>query len=110
MGTGSQTERPVAPDSGRLLAASRGDGGRGAGAEPDGRLREDLAVADPERADPALAAGDVADERSQLDELGLAEVRVQLLPQRVVGERGVPADGVRVPERNAFALAEERGR
>jgi hypothetical protein len=67
-------------------------------------------VADPERPDPALAAGDVADERPELDELRLGEVRVQLRPERVVGERRVPADRVGVAERDALALAEERRR
>ena len=65
-------------------------------------------MADPERADPALAAGDVADEGAELDELGLAEVLVQLGPERVVGEVRVPADRVGVAERDAFALGEER--
>jgi hypothetical protein len=67
-------------------------------------------VADPERPDPPLAAGDVADERAELDELRLAEVVVQLRPERVVGEVGVPADRVRVAERDALALGEERRR
>ena len=79
-------------------------------AEPDGRLGEHLAVTEAERADPALTARDVADERAQLDELRLREVRVQLLPQRVVGEVGIPADRVRVPERDAFAFVEARRR
>ena len=65
-------------------------------------------MADAERADPALAAGDVADERPELDELGLGEVRVQLLPERIVGEVRVPADRVGVAERDALALVEER--
>jgi len=65
-------------------------------------------VADPERADPPLPTRDVADERAELDELGLAEVRVQLLPERVVGELRVPADRVGVAKRDALALVEER--
>jgi hypothetical protein len=79
-------------------------------AEADGRVGEHLAVADPERPDPPLPAGDVADERPELDELRLGEVRVQLLPERVVGELRIPADRVGVPERDALALVEERRR
>ena len=63
---------------------------------------------DAERADPPLPAGDVADERAELDELRLGEVRVQLVPERVVREARVPADRVGVAERDALALAEER--
>jgi hypothetical protein len=81
---------------------------RGFRTEADGRLRKHLSVADPERADPALAARDVADERPELDELRFGEVRVQLLPQSVVGERGIPADRVGVAERDTFLFAEER--
>ena len=65
-------------------------------------------MAEPERPDPALAAGDVADEGAELDELGLAEVGVQVGPERVVREVGVPADRVGVAEGDALALAEER--
>src|SRR3954470_14772148 len=78
------------------------------GAQPHRRLGEDLAVPDTERADPTLAAGDIAYERAELDELRLGEVRVQLLPQSVVGERRVPADRVRVAQRDALTLGEER--
>src|SRR3954468_11913063 len=83
---------------------------RGFRAQPDRRLCEHFAVPDAECADPALPARDVADERAELHELRLGEVRVQLVPQRVVGERGVPADRVGVAERHALALREERRR
>jgi len=66
-----------------------------------------LAVTDPERADPALPAGDVADERAELDELRLREMAVQLLPQLVARERRVPADRIRVTQRDPLAVAEE---
>src|SRR4051794_24515992 len=60
-----------------LLGAAGGDGRRGFRAQPDGRFGEHFAVADAERADPPLPAGDIADERAELDELGLREVCMQ---------------------------------
>src|SRR3954452_534158 len=93
-----------------LLRVPRGNGSRRVRAQADRGRRKNLAVPDAERADPALAAGDVADEGAELDELRLREVRVQLLPHAVVGERGVPTDRVRVPEGDTLALREERRR
>jgi hypothetical protein len=42
-------------------------------------------VADAQCLDPALLAQRQPDEEAQLDQLRIGEVRVQLLPQRVVG-------------------------
>src|SRR5581483_12215431 len=72
------------------------------------RLGKHVAVLDAERADPALAARDVADERAELDELRLGEMRVQIAPHRVVRARRIPADRVGVAKRNALALGEAR--
>jgi hypothetical protein len=77
-------------------------------AQPDRCLREHLAMADAECLDPALPAGDVADERAELDELRLAEVCVELRPELVIGTGGVPADRIRVAKRDPFAVGEER--
>ncbi|MGI8827948.1 MAG: hypothetical protein ACR2JC_20420 [Chloroflexota bacterium] len=43
--------------------------------------------------DPALLSEGECHERTQLYQLGLGEMPVQLLPQRVVGNTGVPDDG-----------------
>src|SRR4051794_5561682 len=93
-----------------LSCVPRSNRSCGVGTQPDRRLGKHLAVSDAERPDPALAAGDVADEGAELDELRFREVRVQLLPQAVVGQCGVPADRVRVAERHTLAVSEERRR
>jgi hypothetical protein len=56
-------------------------------------------VADAERLDPALLAARQGDEEAELDQLSLAEMPAQPLPQNVVGDPGVPDDGARVGER-----------
>jgi hypothetical protein len=55
-------------------------------------------VPDAERLDPALLAVGEGDEIAELDELLLAEVQTQTLPQRVVGAVGVPDDRARVEQ------------
>src|SRR3954453_21689151 len=49
------------------------------------RPRHDLVVLDVEQPQPALLAKGQADRAAELDELGLGEVRVHPLPERVVG-------------------------
>jgi hypothetical protein len=63
-------------------------------------------VAYAQRLDPALLAAREGDEKAQLDELSLGEVLVQLLPERVVGDPGVPDDGARVGERDLLSFGE----
>ena len=66
----------------------------------------ELVVADAQCLDPALLAQRQPDEEAQLDQLRVAEVFVQLLPQRVVGQRGLPDDGAGIGERGLLALGE----
>jgi hypothetical protein len=63
-------------------------------------------VADAKRLDPPLLAAGEGDEKAELDELSLAEMRVQLPPERVVGDPGVPDDGARVGQRDLLAFGE----
>jgi hypothetical protein len=70
------------------------------------RWLEHLVVADAQRLDPALLAAGEGDEKAELDELSLAEVLVQLLPESVVGDPGVPDDRARVGERGLLAFGE----
>jgi hypothetical protein len=65
-------------------------------------------VSDAERLDPALLPERERDEEPQLDQLGHAEVRVELLPERVVRYFGIPDDRAGVRQRNLFTLAELR--
>lgn len=67
---------------------------------------EHLVVADIQGLDPALLAAGKGDEKAELDQLRLAEESVQLLPERVVGDPGVPNDGAGVGERRFLAFAE----
>jgi hypothetical protein len=77
--------------------------------EAAGGAGEDLIVADAKRLDPALLAEREADEEAELNELGIGEVLVQLRPQRIVSEVGVPDDGAGVGQRGFLALAEVIG-
>ena len=63
-------------------------------------------MADAERLDPALLPQGEGDEEAELDELGLAEVTVERLPQRVISEIRVPDDGARPSERRLLAFVE----
>jgi hypothetical protein len=63
-------------------------------------------VADAQRLDPALLAAGEGDEKAELDQLSLAEVLVQLLPESIVGDAGVPDNRARVRERGLLALGE----
>jgi hypothetical protein len=63
-------------------------------------------VTDAERLDPALLAARESDEEAELDELGLAEMRVQPRPELVIGDARVPDDGARVGERGLLAFGE----
>src|SRR3954451_1103633 len=63
-------------------------------------------VGQAERAEPVLLAEREGDRVSELDELGLGEVRVQALPELLVGEVAVPRDRVRPGEHGALAVVE----
>ena len=63
-------------------------------------------VPDAQRLDPALLAARQRDEEPKLHQLRLAEVPVQPLPERVVGDSSVPDDGARVGERRFLAFGE----
>src|SRR5689334_23202654 len=72
-------------------------------------LRRKLLVADVPGLDHALLAVRDRDERAELDELFLAEVRAQPPPQRVVDARGIPDEVARVEERGLLPLGEGVG-
>jgi hypothetical protein len=63
-------------------------------------------VADAEGLDPALLTQSKRDEEAQLYELLLAEVAMQLGPQRVVGEIRVPQNGAGPPQGGLLAFVE----
>lgn len=79
-------------------------------AEPDRRLRHELAVGDIQRLHPALTACDVADEGTEFDQFRVGEVLVQLRPELVAGAGRVPADRVGIAQRDPLLLGEQRGR
>jgi hypothetical protein len=69
-------------------------------------IAEHGAVIDPKCFDPALLSERQRDEETKLDQLGNREVSVQLLPQAVVGDIGVPRDRTGVGQRDFLSLAE----
>jgi len=69
-------------------------------------IAEDLVVPEVERLHEALRARGEGDEAAELDDLCLVEVRVQPLPEHVVGEVGVPGDRARVGEGRLLPLVE----
>src|SRR4051794_14038383 len=72
------------------------------------RPGHDLVVVDVEQPQPALLAERQADRAAELDELGLAEVRVHPIPEGVVGLEP-PGDRLGVGERRLLALVEALG-
>jgi hypothetical protein len=61
-------------------------------------------VAQVEGLDPLLLAKRQGHEIAQLHQLGVGEVPVQLLPQRIVGRLGIEDDGLGVGQRRLLAL------
>ncbi len=59
-------------------------------------------VADAQGLDPALLAAGQRAEEAELDELGLGAMLMELAPQCVVGDVGVPQDGAGVAKRSLF--------
>ena len=65
-------------------------------------VAEHLVVTDVKSLDPTLLAAGQRDEEAKLDKLGRGEVLMELLPQCVVGEVGIPQDGAGVAKRSPF--------
>jgi hypothetical protein len=65
-------------------------------------------MTDAERLDPALLTVRDGDEVAELDDLLVAEVRAQALPQRVVRPLGIPDDRARVEQRRLLPLVVPR--
>ena len=61
-------------------------------------------MADPQRLDPALLTEGQRNEKAELNELGIREMPVQLFPQRVVRDIGVPDNRARVSKRRLLSL------
>lgn len=72
--------------------------------QADVAVTEDLIVADAERLDPALLTAGQCDEEPELDQLGLGEVFVQVGPELVVCDVGVPEDCAGVTKRNLLPI------
>lgn len=70
------------------------------------RIPEDSAMLDAECFDPALLTQGEADEKAELHQLIDAEVLMELCPERVVGDLGVPCDRTGVSKRDFFSLGE----
>src|SRR5690348_1830160 len=86
---------------GELLRRAEAGGHRGAGSG------QHLVMLDVEEAQPALLAHRERDKAAELDQLGLGEMPVEPLPQRVVGLQP-PRDRLRVGQGGLLALAEPR--
>ena len=74
--------------------------------QPRVRARQHLTVTDAEGLDPALLPQSQRDEEAQLHELLLAEVAMQLGPQRVVRQVRVPQDCAGPPQGGFLAFVE----
>lgn len=83
-----------------------GPGSSGPGCQTDVGVPQHLAVADVEGLDPSLLPAGEGDEEAQFDQFGVGEMLVELLPQSVVGDGGVPQDGARVPEGRLLTFRE----
>lgn len=66
-------------------------------------------MADSQGLDPALLAERQGDEETELNQLRLTEVEMQLFPKGVVGEVRVPRDRARPGERRLLPLVEPIG-
>jgi len=69
-------------------------------------IGQDFTMADTQCLDPALLAERQRYEKPQLDELGIREVAVQLIPECLIGNIGIPDDRAGVRERHFLPLGE----
>ena len=69
-------------------------------------IGQDFTVADTQCFDPALLTERQRYEKPELDELGNREVAVQLLPEGLIGNIGIPDDRAGVRERHFLPLGE----
>lgn len=69
-------------------------------------IGQDFTVADTQCFDPALLTERQRYEKPELDELGNREVAVQLLPEGLIGNIGIPDDRAGVSERHFLPLGE----
>jgi len=65
-------------------------------------------VLDVKRVYPALPSTQHANEKSELDQLRLGKVTLQLCPQRVIRLSRIPGDGVRVAQGDPLPFGEKR--
>jgi hypothetical protein len=65
-------------------------------------------MADAERLDPALLTERQRDEKTQLHELRIGEMLMQLRPQSIVCDIRIPDDRAGISQRDFFALGETR--
>ena len=63
-------------------------------------------MAEAEGFDPALLSQSQSDKETQLHELGYSKVPMQFVPERVVGNFGVPGDGAGVSQRDFLPIRE----
>lgn len=63
-------------------------------------------MANTEGFDPTLLPAGQGNEEPQLDQFRFCEVPVQLFPQLVIGDVGIPQNGAGVPQRRLFPVGE----
>jgi len=69
-------------------------------------IGQDFTMADTQCLDPALLTERQRYEKPELDELGNREVAVQLLPEGLIGNIGIPDDRTGIRERHFLPLGE----
>ena len=77
---------------------------RSAIGQADGGIAQHLLMADPEGLDPPLLSAGQGDEEAQFDQLGLGEMAMEIGPELVVGNVGIPKDGAGVAEGGLLPL------
>ncbi|HJU52031.1 MAG TPA: hypothetical protein VJ815_06825 [Acidimicrobiia bacterium] len=61
-------------------------------------------MADPQGLDPTLLSAGEGNEEAQLHQLRFGEMAMEIGPELVVGDLGIPEDGARVAEGGLFPL------
>lgn len=74
------------------------------GLQADGGIAQDFLMTDPEGLDPALLPTGQGDEEAQFHQLGFGEVAMEIRPELVVGDVGIPKDGTGVAEGSLLTL------